>query len=102
MVKRWVQYQDGLVDESVTGRWPGREDFDATNGPYVLASDYDALYADFLESRKQISALQAVLNEAIALLHADIGAYKSEIPHIAQQIEDFLTRYEGKQHDRQP
>jgi prefoldin subunit 5 len=71
--------------------WIELNDYDPTDTLHedqvlvVLKSDYDALKAKF--------------DEAIALLHADLGAYKSEIPHIAEAIEDFLTSLEtGEKH----
>lgn len=71
MVERWYVYSVNLSDNKYTGG----------NETVVMASDYDAL--------------EARLREAVDLLHKDLGAYKSEMPHMAAEIEDFLTRYEA-------
>src|SRR5580692_1515087 len=49
-----------------------------------------------VQMRKLNSKVIVQRDAAVALLHADLNAYKSEIPHIAEAIEDFLTSLETK------
>lgn len=38
--------------------------------------------------------LEAALREAIDLMHKNLGAYKSEMPMVAEEIEQFLDKYD--------
>ncbi len=50
---------------------------------------------EFELMQRTARAYAARLREAVDLLHRDLAAYKSEVPAITSEIEDWLTRYES-------